>query len=242
MENYNPRQNTRMRWKSARELEKFVFISGPFAFTNNVLEHVSQDKLYERIIEVINSNIPVIVYDTVNFELYIGNVDPGTMYLTNLNENQLNSYVLDYDKENDKLTIQYTSENFISEDNVKTLFGEQSIIGQGNIDLYRHDLVISNGRTSYDDTEYKVYLTYYSSNNLVVNTPEKLTELTKATTNTDLIGIVREFANAGVSSAAISEKYNGVTYVGSDGWGLRKIIGGWDGIVIKSVNDIVTTI
>ena len=31
MGNYNPRQNTRMRWKDERELEKFSFLYGGFA-------------------------------------------------------------------------------------------------------------------------------------------------------------------------------------------------------------------
>ena len=177
MGNYNPRQNTMMRFKDERELEKFKFISGPFGFTNNVLEHVSQDKLYERIIEVINSNIPVIVYDTVNFELYIGNVDPSTMYLTNLNENQLNSYVLDYDKENDKLTIQYTRENFISEDNVKTLFG-QDISGTGNINLYRHQITIL-----FDTDNKEAHYVVYSSSKKQITDYKGFIEVAKPISN-----------------------------------------------------------
>lgn len=156
MENYNPRQITRMRWKDAREPEKFIFISGPFGLTNEVLEHVSQDKLYERIIEVMNSYIPVLVYDTVNHKLYIGDVDQGTMYLTNLSENKMNSCVLDYDKENDKLTIHYTAETFISEDNVKTILG-QSIFGTGNITMYRHQITVR-----FDMDTKEVHYTVYS--------------------------------------------------------------------------------
>lgn len=244
MGNYNPRQNTRMRWKDAKELEKFVFISGPFAFTSEVLEHVSKDKLYHRIIEVINGSIPVLVYDTVNFELTIGNVDSGTMYLSNLNGNQGNSYVLDYDKENDKLTIESTTETFISEDNVKTIFG-QSISGTGDIGLYMHMLGLIKSKTEYADTEYKILVTYYSSNNLKVDSLQDLTALTKASSTNKVIltGIAFYNAESGNPANTIYNDYCGVQFDGTN-WRFRRITDTSTptGALITAVSDIVTPI
>ena len=54
----------------------------------------------------------------------------------------------------------------------KTLFGNQSITGKGNIDLFEHDIVItkSNG---------KAYLTIYSSVNTPVDSINDLKAITK---------------------------------------------------------------
>lgn len=51
---------------------------------------------------------------------------------------------------------------FLREDNVKTLFGNQSIYGSGNIDLYRHTLEIKIGSNS-------IFTMFYSSNNLNID-------------------------------------------------------------------------
>ena len=57
---------------------------------------------------------------------------------------------------------------FLKETGVKTLFGNQSIVGSGNIDLYRHNITIYAG-SSLSTAEAVFYITYYSSNNLKVN-------------------------------------------------------------------------
>lgn len=51
--------------------------------------------------------------------------------------------------------------------NVKTLFGNQSIYGSGNIDLYKHNVIISQGSTESD--RMCVYCQILSSNNLNIN-------------------------------------------------------------------------
>lgn len=56
---------------------------------------------------------------------------------------------------------QYVDNKF-SSSNFKTLFGNQNIVGSGNIDIYRHNIQITGDNI-------KVYLTYYSSKNLIVN-------------------------------------------------------------------------
>lgn len=54
----------------------------------------------------------------------------------------------------------------------KTLFGNQSIYGSGNIDIYKHDIIMtkSNG---------KAYLTLYSSSNTIVDSLNDLKAITK---------------------------------------------------------------
>lgn len=54
---------------------------------------------------------------------------------------------------------------------LKTLFGSQNIHGTGNIDLYRHNIHISAGVSGFGA---EIYFTYYSSNNLQV---DSLTDL-----------------------------------------------------------------
>ena len=54
---------------------------------------------------------------------------------------------------------------------LKTLFGNQDIHGTGNIDLYRHNIHISAGISGFGA---EIYFTYYSSNNLQV---DSLTDL-----------------------------------------------------------------
>ena len=51
--------------------------------------------------------------------------------------------------------------------NVKTLFGNKSIYGSGNIDLYKHNVIISQGSTESD--RMCVYCQILSSNNLNIN-------------------------------------------------------------------------
>lgn len=207
MGNYNPRQNTRMRWKDVRELEKFIFISGAFEFQNKTLEHVSQDKLYSKIIEVLNSNRPVLIYDTINQELSIGNTDSNhNMYITTLYTNSSITYTLDYDKETDKLRIEVSEENFISDDNVKTIFG-QDIFGRGDINLYRHQIFLTSNTTV-------VIIEILSSNNLKVDSAQDLTTLTNAYAGMKFIGLDSNTNKTYVVSynGALWRMYDGSAY------------------------------
>lgn len=60
--------------------------------------------------------------------------------------------------------------------NFKTLFGNKNILGNDNIDLYNHFITLN-------DT---YYLNYISSNNLVCDSIQDFTALTKATKNTKI--------------------------------------------------------
>lgn len=59
---------------------------------------------------------------------------------------------------------------------LKTLFGNQNILGDGNIDLYNHFITL-NGT---------MYMNFISSSNIVVDSIQDLTALTKATKGTKL--------------------------------------------------------
>lgn len=206
---------------NAAELDKFIILNGAFGFTDETLEHVSQDKLFSKIIEVIGNRRPVLIFDTTNIELYVGNTDEDTMYLTALYNNTANSYTIDYDKDTDKLRIEQASETFISEDNVKTLFGDQSIIGTGNIDLYNHQLLIN------DDC----YFNIISSNGLPIDSIQDLTTVLKPTTKN-----IYYFGNQKATLTAGSLEYDKTTNT----WKYR-IVGG-ELTLVSNVSDVVITI
>lgn len=50
----------------------------------------------------------------------------------------------------------------IDNHNFKTLFGNQNILGKGNIDLFKHNIKGTSGNSTF-------YLRIYSSNNLKAN-------------------------------------------------------------------------
>lgn len=252
MGNYKPKTANQFRWMDSKKIQKFI--QGQIV-VNDVNFEVTPGQdinvynfntvpeaktIAETVKYCYENDIPLIIYDTK------GGIWVSTAFASNtecyisrtINNEIMTAFIDTYD---DYIEINPVHEKMLSSDNVKTLFG-QTITGTGDINLYRHEIITSTGRTSYDETEYKVYLTYYSSNNLEANTPEKLTTLTKANTTTILRGIVLEFANADVQNATVSGKYSGVNYVGPDGWTLEKTIGGSDGTAITSVSDIVTPI
>lgn len=74
---------------------------------------------------------------------------------------------------------EYFEQNAIIAGNVKTLFGNQSIIGTGNIDLYRHDIKLTSSTIN-------CHIIYYSSSNLQVDSLTDLYTLLGATTADDV--------------------------------------------------------
>ena len=78
----------------------------------------------------------------------------------------------------DLVNLQYLNANALTADNVKTLFGNQSIVGVGNIDLYLHNICF----TSTDQNKLvKIRFIVPSSNNLKV---DSLTDLKTLLGNT----------------------------------------------------------
>lgn len=172
---------------NAAELDKFIILNGPFGLQNETLQEASKHEPWCKLVKVIEDNKksakPVLVFDGVNLEFTIGDVEADTIYLTNLYNNTGISYTITYDSETDQLRIEMTEENFLSEDNVRTLFGNQSIIGTGNIDLYRHQLTLN-----YDGEYETLSLIVYSSSNLNVDSLQDLTTLLKPNSNTLYFG------------------------------------------------------
>lgn len=212
---------------NAAELDKFVILSGEFSFQDEILEHVSQDKLFSKIIEVIGSQRPVLIFDKTNIELYVGNTDEDIMYLTALYNNSGNTYTLTYNRDTDQLRIEQDSKNFISEDNVKTLFGNQSIIGTGNIDLYRHDITIMS----------TLSITVYSSSNLKIDSVQDLTTVLKPYVGLVLGGVWYDKLNGNSEIAG----YGALIYKSDNLWYML-LSTTESNIPVDSVTDVVTTI
>ena len=92
-----------------------------------------------------------------------------------------------------------------TETSFKTLFGNQSLVGEGNIDLYKHHLTLSMG-------SYKFYIDFVSSNNLNVNS---LTNLQTILGNTFQIACYGFFDSAETRYYAQYADENGIYYANS---------------------------
>lgn len=85
-------------------------------------------------------------------------------------DNNLNNIVnFEYNFNEDKLVVNTTQEEFLTEDNVKSVFN-QSITGTGNITLFRHIISITASQDF-------ILLEYISSNNLKVDSVQDLRTL-----------------------------------------------------------------
>lgn len=161
MGNYNPRQNTRMRFKDERELEKFSFLYGGFDIQAEQLENVSQDENWSKVANLFKNydktanKKGVILYDYLQEFLCTGYLAGQYLYLYSVSETGVTYITIDYDIKIDSMRIYVEDETFISEDHVKTLFG-QDITGTGNITMYRHQIIIRFD-TDTKEVNYVVY-------------------------------------------------------------------------------------
>lgn len=180
MDNYNPRQNTRMRWKDAKELEKFKFIADEFNFDEEVLEQASQHEPWCKIVNTIENGTaykPILIFDELDNSLYFGSQENDTLYLQSLYATQGYIVEIKYTKSTDKLTITITEENYLSEDNLKTIFG-QTITGTGNITMYRHQITIR-----FDTDTKEAHYVVYSSNKSQITNYDDFIEVAKPISN-----------------------------------------------------------
>lgn len=215
---------------NAEELEKYIFLTGKFNFETELLEHVSNDKLYKRIYEELNlcaknqTRKGIIIEDTGFGGCYVGEIaDDNTLRIIQLDSNLLKIVDINI-PDADKLQIEVTNENFISEDNVKTIFG-QDITGTGNIELYRHQMTITNAN------DVSVVYVINASSNVVINNVEKFVAVTKANTNYTGLALYLD-ANSDVQPAFIRYTAGNVVVQLQNG-----------GIApMKSISDIVTPI
>lgn len=104
----------------------------------------------------------------------------GPLYVGGVDDSGADLYTLDRTKAKEVATIEYVDSKaggVTSLDGqngaltTKTLFGNSSILGTGNIDLYRHRITIDNAGS------YKVVLTYVSSKSLNVDSMTDLKSL-----------------------------------------------------------------
>lgn len=171
---------------NAETLEHLIFKANDIEFGDSNVYKLSELLEAKSLVKYIkycyDNNMPLIIYEYANDRVFIAtNFGSDTeVYLSYLNDSINSILSLTYDGQ-DTLSVSVEDKAFISEDNVKTLFGDQSIIGTGNIDLYKHELNFrGNNNTS------TITLTYYSSNKLPVDSAQDLTTITKAVNKTFL--------------------------------------------------------
>lgn len=231
----NSKQIPFMRWRDFKNLEKFTFLYGNFGLdTNEIYENASQDESFKLLIEkmFINSktgdHTGLILYDNDINSVYIGYIDEtlhaeissiqtGTIYFADFQ----------YNSEDDTMDVQSGSDDVLTDDNIKTIFNK-SIIGKGNITLFRHKLKLSDSTsTGVRD----VILDYISTSNLVVDSLQDLQELLNVsrgdTSDTIFLGY------KGVQNYTITYQYSTGIFVLSDGT---------NDYNTTSVSDKVTTI
>ena len=167
---------------NADELENVNVIIGTFDFVTEKLEHVSQDENYKKIINQIkksqynSENYPIFIVDNAFGTTFTGILNGLNIDIYSLGPNTIYNVTMLYNPNADTLDITLTEEVLISEDNVKTIFG-QGITGTGDITMYRHQMTITNAN------DVSVVYIVDSANDLVVNSAEKFVTVTKATTS-----------------------------------------------------------
>lgn len=75
----------------------------------------------------------------------------------------------------------YTGGTMVVSKGLKTIFGNQSLVGMGNIDLYRHHINITGQNEKFNFKSGEIYIDFISSNNLNV---DSLTDLKTLLGNT----------------------------------------------------------
>lgn len=196
---------------------------------NTDIQNASKDVVAKKIIDKIkpfnydngNINYPIYIYDNVNSYGWYGNVycfnkQYNIELFTLSAPDIINTSTLIYDENDDTLKTEenggFTLSTFLDDTSLKTIFGNQSLVGKGNIDLYRHELTVICTLTTYRGE-------YYSSNNLVIDSVQDLTKVTKAKNGTTI------YLGTGILT------FDGSIWKDSPG-----------GNAVTSVSDIVTTI
>lgn len=216
---------------NAPELDKYIILSGNFNFQTEALEEASKHEPWSKIANIFNNGSaykPILIFDIIDVTLYFGTQENDTLYLQSLYTNQGCILEIQYDITTDKLTITKTVENYLSEDNVKTLFGNQSIIGTGNIDLYRHDITIMG----------TLSITVYSSSNLKIDSVQDLTTVLKPYVGLVLGGVWYDKLNDNSEIAG----YGALIYKSDNLWYMLLNTTESNNILVNSVTDVVTTI
>ena len=215
---------------NTENLEHLIFKANNIEFDNGntfkLSELLEAKQLVKRFQYCYYNQVPLIIYEYANDRVFIASnfLSDTEVSLSCLNGSVNLSLTLSYDGQ-DTLSISVENNTFLTATDAPK--------------MYRHNLKISHNRTAYDDNQHDIFLTYYSSNNLEANTPEKLTQLTKAINGTNLRAPVYSITSAGSSDYdKISLYYIGAVYNGS-AWNIMSSEGSSSSIVINSVKDTV---
>lgn len=158
--------------KSLEEYVRFDVSSNTLEVGTNLYVDGDIETPYFRLSDTFNLFNEVTIYFNKTYD------NSDFMYLqTDINGNR---FVFGIDKgDNFEVDLKITeSGTILTNTNTKTLFGNQSIYGSGNIDLYFHQITIEVG------TDYLIQLEIESSSNLKVDSTQKLTTLLKAKQDT----------------------------------------------------------
>lgn len=241
MDNYNPRQPTRMRWRDAKGLEKIKVIEVKnYSLVNSeTYEKVSSVNEFKELINILknmkdySTQFPLILVNIVADDsesytyLCMIPYDEQSEYnhVIHYIDSYTNShtfYTLVYDSQKDTINISYVAENFLVEDDVKTIFGNY-IQGTGDITLYRHQMTITNAN------DVSVVYIVNASDNSIINTLEKFVAVTKA--NTSYTGLASYLDASGNVQPAFIRYSAGNVIVQLQNGGISPM---------KSISDIVT--
>ena len=190
MGDYNPRQITQMRWRDAKTLEHLIFKAIDISFNDNSSVKLSESSEAKRLVKYMeycyDNQVPLIIYEYANDKIFVA---------TSFGDNHEVSLSCLNGSINFRLHLIYDGQDTLS----MSLKEDTLLTAAEAPKMYRHHLKISHNRTGYDDKKHDIFLTYYSSNNLVADTPEKLTTLTKAINGTNLRSPVYSITTTGSS-------------------------------------------
>lgn len=115
-------------------------------------------------------------------------------------DNTLKVYDLEfanvYDN-NIEVTYTQTQKTITLPTSFKTLFGNQSIVGTGNIDLYKHHITLT-GTESGDFVNTELWFNFYSSNNLAASSLTDLKTLLGETFREPVYGKIKQGTHSGM--------------------------------------------
>lgn len=161
-----------------RSSDGILYINPPDTVPENVSDYAAVNVGYanKTYVKAINVTENTFVYaassEGPNGRLKVAHTVEGGIVVQRTNDgNVLTGTPTNY---YDAVNLQYFNANALTANSVKTLFGNQSIVGSGNIDLYNHDIEI----TGLDDSiPISIEFNRVSSKNLVVNSINDLITL-----------------------------------------------------------------
>lgn len=228
----NPRQITRLRVEDQKRLEELAteVVYNKDTNTTEIGTNLYVDgKTKLNCLEVLNTDR---LEDGITFNngdrnvMHIGFDGDTIIYFETINE------AGEYTDDVVTLTVNAGKggQNILTNDNVKSLFGNQSIFGSGNIDLYRHQLEAKDANDNY------IYFNIISSNSLTIDSLQDLTTVTKATAKYQENCLIQLASNALLNGTLVyvNNVWKAMSYDASSDEDLE--------FIITTITDVVTTI